>query len=192
MEDPEIPLPMEDPEVPLETIHEEIHHHAEHAIEPWVLWVALSSALIAAMAAIASLMAGHHANEAVLDQLASSDQWGYYQAKGVKSAVLSSKSELLQALGHTPQSGDAEKLKRYEEEQNEIKNAAQEKQAGAALHLTSHTIFARSVTMFQVAIAISAISVLVRRRLFWFISLGFAAVGVYLLAQGFTASGQLF
>jgi hypothetical protein len=183
---------MEDPEVPLETIHEEIHHHAEHAMEPWVLWVALSSALIATLAAIASLLAGHHANEAMIDQLAASDQWGYYQAKGVKSAVLSSKSELLQALGHTPQSGDAEKLKRYDEEQSEIKKAAEEKQSGAALHLKSHSIFARSVTLFQVAIAVSAISVLVRRRLFWFVSLGFAAVGLCLLGQGIITYGRLF
>jgi hypothetical protein len=183
---------MEEPEVPLETIHEEIHHHAEHAMEPWVLWVALSSALIAALAAVASLLAGHHANEAVIDQLAASDQWGYYQAKGVKSAVLSSKSELLQTLGRNPQSGDGEKLKRYDEEQAEIKTRAEEKQVEAALHLKSHTIFARSVTMFQVAIAVSAISVLVRRRLFWFISLGFAAIGIGLLAQGFITYGQLF
>ena len=131
-------------------------------------------------------------NEAMIDQLAASDQWGYYQAKGVKAAVLTSKSELLQALGRPPESGDADKLKRYEEEQNEIKRAAEEKQSGAALHLKSHTIFARSVTMFQVAIAISAISVLVRRRLFWFISLGFAAIGIYLLAQGFLTYGRLF
>lgn len=183
---------MEEPEVPLEAVHEEIHHHAEHAMEPWVLWVALSSALIAALAAIASLLAGHHANEAMIDQLAASDQWGYYQAKGVKSAVLSSKSELLQALGHAPQGGDAEKLKRYDEEQNEIKRAAEEKQTAASLHLQSHSIFARSVTMFQVAIAVSAISVLVRRRLFWFISLGFAVIGIAFLAQGIVTYGRLF
>ena len=33
--------------------------------------------------------------------------------------------------------------------------------------------------MFQVAIAVGAISVLTKRRIFWFVSLGFGAVGLF-------------
>jgi hypothetical protein len=40
------------------------------------------------------------------------------------------------------------------------------------------------VTMFQVAIAVGAISVLTRRRNFWFASLAFGAVGVGFLGYG--------
>src|ERR1700732_1079727 len=86
---------MEDPEVPTEHLHEEIHHHAEHSRESWILAVALSSALLAGFAAISALMAGHHANEAMLAQIESSDQWSYYQAKSIKQAQMATKIDLL-------------------------------------------------------------------------------------------------
>ena len=183
---------MEQPEVPLEAVSEDIHHHAEHARERWILGVALSSAILAALAAIASLLAGHHANEAMIDQIAASDRWSYYQAKGVKAAVLESKMETLQALGQANSAADGEKLKRYGREQEEIQNEAREKQANSALHLQTHTIFARSVTMFQVAIAVAAISVLTKRRRFWLISIIFGVIGIAFLIQGVFNAGRPF
>src|SRR5882757_9850580 len=88
---------MEAPEVPTEHLHEEIHHHAEHAREKWVLGVALSSALLAGFAAVCSLMAGHHANEAMISQIESTDQWSYFQSKGITETALTSKAEILEA-----------------------------------------------------------------------------------------------
>ncbi len=181
---------MEEAEVPLENVHEEIHRRAEESQERWILRVALSSALLAAFAAVASLLAGHHANEAVLDQIAASDLWSYYQAKGVKSAVLSSKMDTLDGLGKGVQPADSERLKRYEDEEGEVRRQAEEKQAGASLHLRAHTIFARGVTMFQVAIAVAAISVLTKRRAFWYLGLAFGVLGIALLIQGCLAAGS--
>src|SRR5438105_1387121 len=97
---------MEAPEVPTEHLHEHIEHEA-HGGAPWIMGVALSSALIAALAAIASLLAGANANEAMVDQMKAADQWAYYQAKGVKANVLASKMELLTALGKEPDRKDA-------------------------------------------------------------------------------------
>ncbi len=85
---------MEEAEVPLENLHEEIHHRAEHGGEPWISWVALSTAILAVLAAIAGLLSGMHANEAMMSQIESSDQWAYYQAKGIKAAVLDAKMSL--------------------------------------------------------------------------------------------------
>src|SRR5690349_24555158 len=93
---------MEGPEVPTEHLHEEIHHHAEHSRESWVLGVALSSALLAGLAAVAALMAGHHANEAMLSQIESSDQWSYFEAKSIKQAQIATKIYILFALGKAP------------------------------------------------------------------------------------------
>ncbi len=83
---------MEGPEVPLEHLHEEIHHHAAHG--GWISGVALSTAVLAVLAAIAGLLAGSHANEAMMSQIEASDQWGYYQAKSIKAAVLEAKTTL--------------------------------------------------------------------------------------------------
>lgn len=149
--------------------------------------VALSSALLAGLAAVCSLLAGHHANEAMIEQIQSSDQWAFYQAKGIKSAVLESKLELLEAEGKPTAPGDRRKLAEYRQQQEEIQTLAREKQAAAEIHLRSHVIFARGVTLFQIAIAIGAISVLTQRKPFWWVSLVFGGVGVYFLLQGWLA-----
>jgi hypothetical protein len=178
---------MEAPEVPTEHLHEEIHHHATHgkAHAPWTMGVALSSALLAGLAAVCSLLAGHHANEAMIEQIQSSDQWAFFQAKGIKAAVLGSKIELLEAEGKPISEKDRQKVAEYKKEQDGIAAEAKHKQHESEGHLHKHVVFARGVTLFQIAIAIGAIAALTRQRPFWFVSLVFGGVGVWFLVQGF-------
>ncbi len=173
---------MEEAEVPLENLHEEIHHRAEHGGERWISWVALSTAILAVLAAIAGLLSGKHANEAMMSQIESSDQWSYYQAKSIKASVLDAKI----ALANSPNEADAQKRDRYEKEQEEIKAEAEHKQAEAKSHFHQHEVIARGVTMFQIAIAIAAISALTKKRRFWLVSLIFGIAGVVFLALGLT------
>ena len=174
----------EEPEVPLESVHEEIHHHAEHTGERWTLGVALSSALIAALAAVSSLLAGHHSDEALIEQMKATDQWAYYQAKGIKANILASKMELQRALGKGTDPGDEKKVQKYSAEQEEVKNEAQKAQQKSAAHIRSHNILARAVTFFQISIAIGAISVLTKRKWFWFVGLFGALIGTWFLVEG--------
>ena len=175
---------MEEAEVPTEHLHEEIHHHAGRAGASWTMGVALSSALLAALAAVCSLMAGHHANEAMIEQIQSLDAWAFYQAKGIKAAVLGSKIELLEAENRGVSEKDRDNLARYRRDQEEIQAQAKERQAASEAHLRSHVVFARGVTLFQVAIAVGAISVLTSRRSFWFVSLAFGLAGAAFLVHG--------
>ena len=170
-------------EVPTEHLHEQMHHEAEHN-GGWISKVALSSAILAALAAVAALLAGHHANEAMIEQIQASDSWSYFQAKGIKSSVLTTKIELLQSLGRTVAPKELEKAEEYKKEQAEISERAKEKEESSKHHLHTHEILARGVTFFQISIAVSAISVLSRRRKFWYLSLGFGAIGVLSFVQG--------
>jgi hypothetical protein len=174
---------MEEAEVPLEHLHEEIHHRAEHGGEPWLGWVALSTAILAVLAAIAGLLSGKHANEAMMSQIEASDQWGYYQAKSIKAAILEAKTTLAPEVA----SNDKEKAARYEQEQEEIKREAEHKQAEAKSDFHQHEVFSKGVTMFQIAIAIAAISALTRKRQFWIVSLLFGAIGTVFLVMGYMA-----
>jgi hypothetical protein len=182
---------MEDPEVPTEHLHEEIHHHAEHAREGWVPGVALSSALLAGFAAVGSLKAGHHANEAMISQIESTDQWSYYQSKGIKETALTIKADILGALGKPVAGSDKEKVAEYQRDKEQIAKKAEDLEKDAQTHLRTHEVLASSVTMFQIAIAVGAISVLIRSRAFWLASLGVGVVGIAFLIQSFfTAAGH--
>jgi hypothetical protein len=176
---------MDQPEVPLEQTQEDLEHHAHHSTEKWVLGVALTAAFLAVLAAITSLIAEHHADEAMILQIQSSDQWNYYQAKGIKANLLNSKVELLTALGKTVDQKDMSKLEKYQKDQEEIKDKADELQRESAAHMQHHSILARSVTMFQIAIAVGAIAVLTKRRSFWYMSLVFGVIGALFSLQGF-------
>src|SRR5256885_16831049 len=118
---------MEEAEIPLELLQEKIAHHAEHGGAPWISWVALSTAILAVLAAIAGLLSGHHANEAMMNQIEASDQWGYYQAKSIKASVLEAKMTLAAAATEK----DKEKAAQYQEEQSEIRREAEHKQTEA-------------------------------------------------------------
>ena len=178
----------EEIEVPTEHLHEtlkeeaEKHHHSSSEIS-WISQVALSSALIAVLAAIASLLAGHHANEAMLEQMEATDQWAFYQSKGIKAAVLDSKLQLLAALGKETKPEDQTKLSGYEGEQGKIEEKGHELEGSSKKHMQEHNILARSVTIFQIAIAMAAISVLVRKRPLWYLSVLLGLGGTFFLVQ---------
>ena len=168
---------MEESEVPLEHLHEHVKETAEHSAAAWISWVALSTALLAVLAAIAGLLSGRHVNEAMMNQIEASDQWSFYQAKSIKASVLDAKMSLAGA----PNESDQSKRDRYEKEQEEIKTEAQHKEAAAKKNFHKHEVFAGGVTMFQIAIATAAISALTKRRRFWIVSLLFGAAGCVFL-----------
>jgi hypothetical protein len=172
---------MEEAEVPLEQLHEEIHHRAEHSRETWMSWVALSTAILAVLAAIAGLLSGNRANEAMMSQIEAADQWAFYQAKGIKAAVLDAKF----SLHGSSTDEDRAKAAKYAEEQSDIQREAERKQAQATADFHQHEVFARGVTMFQISIAVAAISALTRRRRYWMLSLIIGGGGCVFLVLGF-------
>lgn len=186
----------EGPEVETERLHEAIHEELEKEGGSFLRTIALTTALLAALAAIASLRAGATVNEALVLkteatrlQSEASDQWAYYQAKGVKSAVQEATRASWLAVGKEPPPDHAEKAKRYAAEQEEIAEKAREKEkerderSREADHLLhAHHRFASAVAFFQVAIALGAVSALTRSRLVWLGSLAVGAAGIAVAA----------
>jgi hypothetical protein len=165
---------VEEAEVPLEDLQEHVRHSAEQGYAAWISWVALSTAILT------GLLSGMHANEAMMDQIEASDQWNYYQAKSIKASVLDAKMSLAAVANEQ----DRKKAARYEEEQSKIQSEAEHKQSEAKSNFHQHEVFARGVTMFQIAIAIAAISALTKKRRFWIVSLLFGAAGCVFLILG--------
>ncbi len=178
----------EEIEVPVEQLHETIHEAASegghHHASGFNMQVALSTALLAVVAAVAALLAGHAANEAVIEQIEASDKWNHYQSKSIKETVLSSKLALLVAFDKRIEAKDAQKLAAYKNDMEEIKTEAEAKEAQSAKHMQRHVILARGVTLFQIAIALSAIAVLTKKRPLWLASLALGAIGGFFFVGG--------
>jgi hypothetical protein len=172
---------MSEHEVPLEELTEHIHHeaHSSHEMgQQWISGVALSTAFMATFAAIAALLSSHYESESLKEHSEAFDKWAYYQAKGIKGAIVQSKVDTIAALGKTPDPKDFKNIERYKKEQEEISQEAKHITEVSEAHTKAQERFALAVTMFQVAIAVGAISVLTRRKPFWFVSLVFGAAGL--------------
>src|SRR5476651_2718690 len=171
-----------------ENIHEQSNEHAHHILsegkERWVLYVALTTAVFAVLAAITGLIAGDHADEAMLAQIRSSDQWAFYQAKSIKSETIAASNKILLALGKTPAAQDTAKIRANKNDQAKIMQEAKDFQKESDEHVAKHKVLARGVTLFQVAISIGAIAIITNRKSLWYGSMGFAAIGIFFLLQG--------
>ena len=168
-------------DVPTEHLHETLHEKAHGAGDPWLLRVALSAAVLSVLAAIAATISGHYVNEAMLEQITASDTWAHYQAKSIKAAVLNAKMEVLDALAKPIAPEDTRKLADYAREQGELSAEAKATALTSAHAFARHEKFAVSVTAFQIAISICAISALTGSRWLWRTSLVVGGIGVGLL-----------
>ena len=175
-----------------ETIDEEIHR--EHS--GFLRWISLTTAILAALAAIASLRAGATVNEALVLkteatrlQAQASDQWAYYQAKGIKSAVSKGALNAWEAAGKAPPPALAGEAARYTAQQDTIKGEAtkleherdaRSREADALLR--QHEWYAASVALLQISIALGAIAALTRSRPTWMLSVVAGVVAIVVMA----------
>jgi hypothetical protein len=178
----------EQPEIDTDKLRESIHEPPAGSL---LRNIALTTALLAALGAVAALRAGDTVNEALVLkteagrlQAEASDQWGYYQAKGIKSSVQEASRAAYLAAGKTPPAGIEQTIQRYAAEQKEIERAAREKERErdqkseeADRLLAHHHRFANSVAFLQVAIALGAVGALTRNRLIWMGSMLLGAIG---------------
>jgi len=179
----------EEIEVDTDSLRESIDREIERQSGGLLRTIALTTALFAALAALASLEAGGTVNEALALkteatrlQAEASDQWSYYQAKGLKAAVADAQKNIWLALDKTPPADLATNAARYLDDQKtsrekaealEHERDAKTDESNALMH--RHHYFADAVALLQVAIALGAIAALTRRRAAW---VGSAILGV--------------
>ncbi len=182
----------EEPEVETERLHEAIKEELEREGGAFLKQISLTTALLAVLAALASLQAGATVNtalvlktEATRLQSEASDQWAYYQAKGIKAAIQETARSSWLARGQEPPVQYGERAKRYGEEQAAIQNKARDKERerDEKLRESDHLLhkhhgYANAVALFQVSIALGAVAALTRFRPVWYGSLLTGGAGV--------------
>jgi hypothetical protein len=122
-------------------------------------------------------------------QAQASDQWAYYQAKGIKAAISQSAIITWEAAGKPIPPKLSAETARYAAQQDSISRRAtelehqrDEKSREAEVLLSQHHIYAAAVALLQISIALGAIAALTGSRLVWFGSVGLGVVSAVLLA----------
>jgi hypothetical protein len=186
----------EEIELNTEDIDERVHEAVERKSDWLLKAIALTTAFLATIAAVAALRAGATVNEALIVkseasrlQSEAADQWAYYQSKGIKSAVQEASRAAWLAAGKEPPANLDAAMKQFWNEQGEIEKIARAKErerdrksAEGDRLFEQHHRYAISVAIFQMAIALGAVAALTRLLLVWFGSLilGFGGTALFL------------
>lgn len=168
----------EEIEIDTDKLRETIDAEIEKSDSGLLRLVALSTAILAAVTAVVSLHAGSTINEALVLkseatalQARASDQWTYYQAKGIKSAIATSSASAYVAAGRSEPDSLRAQAARYTREQGAIQVDARKleserdaKSVEADHLLGQHHHYAFAVALLQVAIALGAVAALTKQR----------------------------
>ncbi len=184
----------DDPEIETEKLRDAVHEELEKEGGNFLKQIALTTAILAAFAAVAALLAGSTVNESLAAkteattlQAQASDQWTYYQAKGIKRDMQLTKANAWLAAGKAAPPELAQEADRYRNDQKKIEVRAHEleklrdersREANHLLHI--HHGYADTVALFQVSIALGAVAALSRNRLVWILSIAVGGGGIIL------------
>ena len=129
----------EETEIDTDSLREKIDEQREKRGGSFLRWISLTTALLAALAAIASLKAGATVNEALVLktdatrlQAQASDQWAYYQAKGIKAAVTANGINTWEAAGKSAPPRLAAESARYAAQQDSKRLSTPERSSPAS------------------------------------------------------------
>jgi hypothetical protein len=185
------PEPQEWVEKAAEEHHHGAHGHGEGESRAEILGSAITAAVLAVCAAIGSLLSGHAANEAILAQTKATDQWSYYQSKGTKAHIYEVGAELVSTLASSPEAARSTRstfeaaARKHEREKEEIQREAQALEAETQSKLRTHQRLALGVALFQVGIVLSSVSILVKFRPLFYLSLASGFAGLAAAVYGF-------
>lgn len=158
--------------------------------------IAVTTAILSTLGALFGYEGGHtqnaallYKNEAAIQKTAASDQWNYYQAKGNKQNL----AELSIALVQKSEEKDKYRAEvdRYKKEKAEIKAEAEKLEAASKAadkhsehEMQVHGRWALATTLLQIAIALSAIALLTRKKWLLLGVYGASAIGVIFAVMG--------
>jgi Domain of unknown function (DUF4337) len=171
----------------------ELHERAEagehdSSLKP----VTMTMAVLAVLVAIVSV-AGHRTHtEELLLQNKTTDQWAYYQAKNMRQYGYQIAMDELSifSLGDAEQAAKvkekyAKEALRYAGEMKDIQAEARNMETEAGTLQRRGDRFDLGEVLLECALVITSITLLTRRRSFWFAGLVFGIAGLVMAASGF-------
>jgi hypothetical protein len=177
--------------------HEQSEHaeHAAHEGDPFISRVAITVAALAVLAAVAGSLetvengrALASTSEAVLHQDEATDIWNEYEAESLKKHMYG----IAAKGGGAAAAKFGKDSKKYSDAQGPLQQKAKDKEkerdkllAEAAKHEDRHHWLTGSATLFEIAIAMSTVAIITKRRWLWAAAMGFGAVGLVLLGAAY-------
>ena len=160
----------------------------------------MSTVILAVCATLSTFKGGGYSTRAVMSQSQASDQWAFFQAKSVKSNLYAIQREKLQMelVGLTGKSSQAvadvytkkveeysKKIETYDKEKSGIQGEAKRLENVRDESQKHSQAFGLAVIFLQIAILLSSIAGLLKKKPVWLLGLAIGAFGLIYFVNGF-------
>jgi len=172
---------------------------ADEKKEPWLNYLALTTVILAVCATLSTFKGGAYSTRSVLAQAQASDYWAYYQSKSIKGYIYETQKEKLQlelkekrqklpsalvAEYEKKMDSYTSKMKKYDEEKANIEKDARAQENIRKDSQKHSQTFGLAIIFLQMAILLSSIAALLKKKPVWIIGLVIGAVGIFYFANG--------
>ena len=178
---------------------------AEEKKERWLNYLALSTVILAVCATLSSFRGSSYSTRAVMSQTQAASQWSYFQSKSIKGYLYELRKDEIEADiaangGGWPerslaiQRGLADRyageIARYDGEKAQIQAEARQLETRRD-HAQAHSrTFGIAVIFLQIAILMSSVAALIRRKALWLLGCALGSVGIVYFVLGLLPSRQ--
>ena len=169
--------------------------------ERWTKYVSLTMVFIAVLAAVATLKGGGFStrtlkdmNEATFNQAQASDKWSYFEAKSIKQNLYELELEHLNAAPSADAASITKvkgKIEQYTKDKAEITADAKKLEAArddARKNATNSAEHSKemglAITLFQIAIALGAMCLIVKKKPLWICSIILGGLATAQMVRG--------
>ena len=165
-------------------------HHGEED-HPLVFPVSITISIMAVLIAGATLL-GHRAHtEELLRQSQAADKWAQYQAKSVRlhetqgfSDVVSLLASMDKGKGDSLRGKYVKEVEHYESDKEDISKEAQDLEAERDMAGRQADRFDGGEAFLEIGLVICSITMLTKRKVFWFAGILVGAAGIALAITG--------
>jgi hypothetical protein len=172
---------------------QELQENAEHGSQESNLRpVAFTMAVLAVLVAICTVLGHRTHTEAVLDQNKATDQWNAYQAHKIRSNDTQLASDLLSVVTVGDKAAAAKIAKAYADHQAKWADETKDdKEKAEAFEKKVEQAEARAdrfdlgEALLEIGLVITSVTLLTRRRVYWFFGIAAAVGGVISAASAY-------
>ncbi len=173
---------------------------AEEKKEAWLNYLALTTVIFAVCATLSTFKGGGFSTRSMMSQSQASDQWAYYQAKSIKSYLYQMQADKLaiELLALPPSAPEKvvtaykekiadykKKTDKYEKEKSEAQEKAKQLEYSRDEAQIHSRAFGVAVIYLQIAILLSSIAGLLKKKIVWYGGIAAGLVGLTYFADGF-------
>lgn len=159
---------------------------------PLMLPVSVTLAILAVLVSVSTLMGHRSSTEMLVAQTKVADQWAYYQAKNIRFRQMQVAADMFATLmpgdkakAESLQEKYTREAERYDQEKDQAAEQSKDFEAERDLAGRKEDRFDAGEVVLEIALIVCSLTLLTKKKPFWFAGIIIGVFGVLVTASGF-------